>query len=54
MFTKSLAVATAVAMASARAAAALVADFVSGVSAVILRTPASLGAVLSLRKSVNR
>ena len=44
----------AVAIAAARAAMSLVAARVSGVSTLILRTPASRGAVLSLRKAVNR
>ncbi len=41
-------------MAVARSASAFVFDFVSGLSAVIVRNPLSLGAVLSLRKSLNR
>src|SRR6202007_960487 len=45
VLTKSRAVAAAVAMAVARSASALVRDFVSGASAVILRRPGSLGAV---------
>ena len=54
VLTKSRAVATAVAIAAARAAMSFVAARVSGVSTLILRTPASRGAVLSLRKAVNR
>ena len=41
-------------MAVARSASALVFAFVSAVSAVISRSPLSFGAVLSLRKSLNR
>ena len=42
------------AIAAARAAMSFVAARVSGVSTLTLRTPASRGAVLSLRKAVNR
>ena len=54
MLTKSRAVATEVAMSTARCTVALVADLVSAVSAMIFFRPGPLGAVLGLRKSVNR
>jgi hypothetical protein len=54
VFTKSRAVATAVAMSVARCAASRARAFDSCDSAVMARRPPSFGAVLALRKSVNR